>query len=46
MKLSLLCDGIVRLGVVIYEGKINSSNIYDFYAIIGGLPRKEWGQFI
>ncbi|MFA5767621.1 MAG: hypothetical protein WC919_06890, partial [Candidatus Paceibacterota bacterium] len=46
MKLSLLCDGIIRFQRLIAEGKINSSDIYNFYAVIGGLPRKEWGQFL
>jgi hypothetical protein len=45
MRLSLLCDGIIRFQRLIVEGKINSSDIYDFYAVIGSLPRKEWWQF-
>jgi hypothetical protein len=46
MKLSLLCDGIIRSQRLIAEGKINSSDIYNFYAVIGSLPRREWGQFM
>ncbi|MCK9557582.1 MAG: hypothetical protein M0R50_06025 [Candidatus Cloacimonetes bacterium] len=45
MKLSLLCDGLYKYGDVVLEDKINPSDIYNFYAIIGSLPRNEWKHF-